>query len=104
MIAMGPNIKRTGGACWDFWDHDLPLTEKFLGETLDKPGLQIKTRPPFFLPYTMASKKLAPTFLFKAQLKAPNCLALFRTTVPLCGGTSPSANLDRRHPGHASCY
>ena len=27
IILIGPNIKYTGGAYWDFWDHLLPLTE-----------------------------------------------------------------------------
>jgi hypothetical protein len=27
IILIGPNIKYTGEAYWDFWDHLLPLTE-----------------------------------------------------------------------------
>ena len=27
LVAMGPNIRFTGGSYWDFWDHYLPLTE-----------------------------------------------------------------------------
>lgn len=71
LIAMGPNIKRTGGAYWDFWDHYLPLTEQSLGEALENRGFQIKTRIPSFLPYTMAGKKPAPAFMIKAYLNLP---------------------------------
>lgn len=71
LIAMGPNIKRTGGAYWDFWDHYLPLTEQSLGEDLENRGFQIKKRTPSFLPYTMAGKKPAPAFLGKSYLKLP---------------------------------
>jgi hypothetical protein len=66
LTAMGPNIKGTGGAYWDFWDHYLPLTEQSLGEALENRGFQIKTRLRSFLPYTMAGKRPVPAFMVKA--------------------------------------
>ena len=71
LIAMGPNIKRTGGAYWDFWDHYLPLTEQSLGEALENRGFKIKTRIASFLPYPMAGKRPVPTFMVKAYLRLP---------------------------------
>lgn len=71
LIAIGPNIKRTGGAYWDFWDHYLPLTEKSLGEALENRGFKIKTRIASFLPYTAVGKRPAPTFMVKAYLRLP---------------------------------
>ena len=71
LVAMGPNIKCTGGAYWDFWDHYLPLTEQSLGEALENRGFQIKKRLPSFLPYTMAGKKPVSSLLIKAYLRLP---------------------------------
>ena len=71
LIAMGPNIKRTGGSYWDFWDHYLPLTEQSLGEALENRGFKIKTQLPSFLPYTMAGKRPVPAFMVKAYLRLP---------------------------------
>src|SRR5207247_135781 len=34
LIAVGPNIRFTGGRYWDFWDHYLPLTDASLSEGL----------------------------------------------------------------------
>ncbi|MEI8293872.1 MAG: class I SAM-dependent methyltransferase [bacterium] len=71
LIAMGPNIKRTGGAYWDFWDHYLPLTELSLKEALENRGFQMEKCLPAFLPYTMAGKRPAPLFLIQAYLRLP---------------------------------
>lgn len=71
LIAMGPNIKRTGSSYWDFWDHYLPLTEQSLGEALENRGFKIKTQLPSFLPYTMAGKRPVPAFMVKAYLRLP---------------------------------
>ena len=35
LIAMGPNGKYVGGAYWDFWDHNVALTERSMVEILD---------------------------------------------------------------------
>ena len=71
LIAMGPNIKLTGGAYWDFWDHYLPLTEQSLKEALENRGFKIKRCHSSFLPYTMAGKRPSPLFLIKAYLRLP---------------------------------
>jgi SAM-dependent methyltransferase len=71
LIAMGPNIKRTGGAYWDFWDHYLPLTELSLKEALENRGFQMEKCLPSFLPHTMAGKRPIPLFLIRAYLRLP---------------------------------
>jgi SAM-dependent methyltransferase len=71
LIAMGPNIKRTGGAYWDFWDHYLPLTELSLKEALENRGFQMEKCLPSFLPYTMVGKRPAPLLMIRAYLRLP---------------------------------
>jgi len=54
LIAMGPNIRRTQGAYWDFFDHFVPLTERSLSELLVLKGFEIAVCHASFLPYTMS--------------------------------------------------
>lgn len=54
LLAMGPNIRRTHGAYWDFFDHFIPLTERSLAELLVLKGFQINLCRASFLPYTMS--------------------------------------------------
>jgi SAM-dependent methyltransferase len=55
LIAMGPNIRRTHGAYWDFYDHLVPLTERSLAELLRLTGFEIRFCRAGFLPYTMST-------------------------------------------------
>jgi SAM-dependent methyltransferase len=71
LIAMGPNIKRTRGAYWDFWDHYLPLTELSLKEALENRAFRMEKCLASFLPYTMAGKRPVPPFMVKAYLRIP---------------------------------
>jgi SAM-dependent methyltransferase len=54
LIALGPNIRRTGGAYWDFFDHYIPLTERSLSELLILKGFRIELCRASFLPYSMS--------------------------------------------------
>lgn len=69
IICMGPNIKYTGGAYWDFWDHYLPLTELALSEVLTMGGFQVTECTPRFLPYTMVGKREAPLWILRLYLR-----------------------------------
>ncbi|HTL15652.1 MAG TPA: class I SAM-dependent methyltransferase [Patescibacteria group bacterium] len=71
LIAMGPNIKFTGGRYWDFWDHYLPLTETSLCEGLSVNGLGIEKCFPRFLPYTMVGAREYPPWCVAAYLRLP---------------------------------
>jgi SAM-dependent methyltransferase len=71
LIALGPNIKFTGGRYWDFWDHFLPLTEASLSETLGARGMSIELCLARFLPYTMAGRKQVPDWMIALYLKFP---------------------------------
>jgi SAM-dependent methyltransferase len=71
LIAMGPNIKFTGGRYWDFWDHYLPLTETSLSEGLIVRGFEIEQSHPRFLPYTMVGARQYPPWCVAAYLRVP---------------------------------
>jgi len=71
LIAVGPNIRFTGGKYWDFWDHFLPLTEKSLSEGLAARGFQIERCHGRFLPYTMAGGPQFPLWMVAAYVRLP---------------------------------
>ena len=69
LIAMGPNIKYTGGRYWDFWDHYLPLTETSLSEGLTVRGFEIEQCHARFLPYTMVGARSYPLWCVALYLR-----------------------------------
>jgi SAM-dependent methyltransferase len=71
LIAMGPNIRFTGGAYWDFWDHRLALTEASLQELCEAVGFKMRLVLAKFLPYSMVREKQYPMALIAAYLKMP---------------------------------
>jgi SAM-dependent methyltransferase len=71
LIALGPNIKYTGGRYWDFWDHYLPLTEASLSEGLTVRGFDIEQCHSQFLPYTMVGAHQYPLWSVAAYLRFP---------------------------------
>jgi SAM-dependent methyltransferase len=68
LIALGPNIRYTGSAYWDFYDHYIALTELSLVELLTKCGFEIECARDRFLPYTMAKGRRYPIWVLKAYL------------------------------------
>ena len=56
LIVVQPNVRLTGGAFWDFFDHTLPLTEKGMAEALALAGLRVVESRARFLPYTTKSR------------------------------------------------
>ena len=71
LIALGPNIRFTGGRYWDFWDHCLALTEASLAEGLILHGFQIEQCRARFLPYTMTRAPHYPLWVLAAYLRIP---------------------------------
>lgn len=55
-VILHPNIKYLGGQYWDFLDHQLPLTEKSIIESLELSGFKIIEVRAKFLPYTTKSR------------------------------------------------
>jgi len=76
LIAMGPNIRYLSGAYWDFFDHNLALTEKALVEVLQKVGFQMIEIHPKFLPFTMTDSPEYPLILLQVYLKVRLAWAL----------------------------
>ncbi len=77
LIAMGPNIKFTGGAYWDFFDHYVPLTELSLKEAAEVAGFRTETVIDRFLPYTMVNAPRYPMSFLKLYLRLPALWRLF---------------------------
>jgi len=78
LIAVGPNIRRTGGAYWDFYDHYIPLTERSLSELLLLKGFEIELCRASFLPYSMSFA--APFIVAKVY---PLLLRIYLSMCPL---------------------
>ena len=77
LIAMGPNIKFTGGAYWDFFDHHLPLTELSLQEAAEVAGFRTETVIDRFLPYTMVGSRRYPVSFLELYLRLPAAWRFF---------------------------
>jgi SAM-dependent methyltransferase len=69
LIAMGPNVKYIPGAYWDFFDHNIPLTELSLQEALEVEGFRTREVVARFLPYTMVNARRYPLRLVSLYLK-----------------------------------
>jgi len=82
LIAMGPNIRKTGGTYWDFFDHFIALTERSLCELLLLQGFTITFCRAGFLFYTMsrANPTLLETvypMLLRIYLRSPILWSVF---------------------------
>jgi SAM-dependent methyltransferase len=71
LIAIGPNIKYLHGQYWDFYDHNVYLTETSLGEALEVEGYELDLLKPRFLPYTLVKAPEYPMFFVKLYLALP---------------------------------
>jgi len=71
LLVMGPNIRCTGGAYWDFWDHHTPLTERSLAEAMHLQGLRVDLSIARFLPYTTKSALPQHPSLVRLYLALP---------------------------------
>lgn len=71
LIAVGPNIKFLHGQYWDFYDHNVYLTETSLGEALEIEGFSLEVLEPKFLPYTMVSAPEYPMLFVRLYLAMP---------------------------------
>jgi SAM-dependent methyltransferase len=71
LIAMGPNVKFLSGKYWDFFDHQLPLTDLSLSEVLLMTGYQVEQAIPKFLPYSMSQGFQPPLWTLRIYLRIP---------------------------------
>jgi SAM-dependent methyltransferase len=68
VILMGPNIRLVPGAYWDFYDHEVPLTDVSVCELLALTGFRVVSRTARFLPYTTRSALPQWPWLVRAYL------------------------------------
>jgi SAM-dependent methyltransferase len=77
LIAMGPNIRLIPGTYWDFFDHQVILTEASLGEALEICGFTLQHVKDRFLPYTIVNVRRYPLCLVRLYLALPFVWRLF---------------------------
>ena len=73
LILMGPNVRLIPGTYWDFFDHQVPLSDRSMCELLVTTGFELMRVEPRFLPYTTRS----------ALPQAPWLVALYLALRPL---------------------
>ena len=71
IIAMGPSISVLKGEYWDFWDHNVALSDQSLCELLQIHDFTIELSYSKFLPYNMVRIKERPLFLVSLYLRLP---------------------------------
>lgn len=71
LIILQPNIRYAYKVYWDFFDHNIPLSDGSMVEALQLTGFKVSRLIPKFLPYTTKSKIPQNTFLVRAYLKMP---------------------------------
>jgi len=71
IICLGPNIKFLPGTYWDFWDHEVALTELSLKEILEITGFRVTECIDRFLPYTMVGGSQPSLWKIRLYLRLP---------------------------------
>jgi len=71
LIALGPNIKYLPGLYWDFFDHQIPLSESSLAEALEVEGFFLNRVTPRFLPFTLVDAPEYPLLFLRLYLALP---------------------------------
>jgi SAM-dependent methyltransferase len=71
LLVLGPNLRYTGPAYWDFFDHVLPFTHLSLVEALASAEFEVEVLIPRFLPYTTVGSRRTPPVLVRWYLRLP---------------------------------
>jgi len=71
ILILQPNIKFAYKEYWDFFDHNVPLSDKSLVEALGIAGFEVDKVIPAFLPYTTKSRLPQWELLVRIYLKIP---------------------------------
>lgn len=71
ILILQPNIRYAYKQYWDFFDHQLPLSDKSLAEALTMVGFKIDKVFSRFLPFTTKSKLPQTGLVIKIYLKLP---------------------------------
>jgi SAM-dependent methyltransferase len=68
LVAMGPNIRFLADVYWDYYDHNVPLSDRSVRELLEAVGFEVRHLEPRFLPYTVKSRMPQWGWLVRAYL------------------------------------
>ena len=71
ILILQPNIKFAYKEYWDFFDHNVPLSDKSLVEALGIAGFEVDKVISAFLPYTTKSRLPQWELLVRIYLKLP---------------------------------
>jgi SAM-dependent methyltransferase len=77
LLILGPNLRYTGPAYWDFFDHVLPFTHVTLTEALATARFTPEVLIPRFLPYTTVRARMTPLFMVRWYLRLPIVWRIF---------------------------
>lgn len=77
IMIMQPNIRYAFKGYWDFFDHNIPLSEKSVCEALILSGFTAERIIPKFLPYSIKSRLPRHSFLVYLYLKLPLLWRIF---------------------------
>jgi SAM-dependent methyltransferase len=77
LLILQPNIKYLYREYWDYFDHNIPISDKSLTEVLEFSGFKILKCLPKFLPYTTKSKFPKTSLLVWLYLKLPFAFNIF---------------------------
>lgn len=77
IIIVQPNVKYLYMQYWDYFDHQIALSEESMREAIVTSGFAIEILKPRFLPYTFRSRYPKGRFFVKAYLKLPIAHRIF---------------------------
>jgi SAM-dependent methyltransferase len=77
VIILQPNIRYAFREYWDFFDHNIPFSEKSIEEALTVSGFDIERIVPRFLPYSTKSRLPQHPLLIWLYLKLPFLWRIF---------------------------
>lgn len=77
VLILQPNIRFLYDAYWDFFDHNIPLSDKSVVEALTFSGFRIIKNYPKFLPYTTKSRYPKNGFIVWLYLHLPFTFSIF---------------------------
>lgn len=77
VLILQPNIRFLYDKYWDFFDHNIPLSDKSVAEALNFSGFRVIKNYPKFLPYTTKSMYPKNRFIVWLYLHLPFTFSLF---------------------------
>ena len=77
LLILHPNLRLVGVSYWDFFDHQVPLTDRSLSEVVAVEGFKVRRLIPAFLPYTTKGRLPQWGILVRAYLRLPFLWRIF---------------------------